>query len=98
MSMHKPVLERSRNGGSQKIYRFENDYGASVVKHAFSYGAENGNWELAVIRFLGRQPHEFMLCYTTDITDDVIGHLDEDEINGLLERIAALSKVEGGAA
>lgn len=33
---------------------------------------------------------KFELCYDTPITDDVIGHLKKDEVQPLLDRIAAL--------
>ena len=34
------------NGGVQHVYSFSNGYGASVVKHDFSYGGKQGLWEL----------------------------------------------------
>ncbi|HEJ2443633.1 hypothetical protein [Burkholderia multivorans] len=82
-----PYLERPLNGGTQKLYRFENGFGASVVQHAYSYGRDAGQWELAVIRFDG---DEWDLEYGTEITDDVIGRLDWDEVEDLLSRISAL--------
>ena len=65
------------NGGIQKVYQFPNGYGASVVKHRGSYGYEKGLWELAVLDFDGS------LCYTTEITNDVIGHLNDPEVDRL---------------
>ena len=61
-----PILEKSLNGGTQQVYRFDNNYGALVVNHSFSNGLE-----LAVIKFDGDDWH---LDYTTGITEDVIGH------------------------
>ena len=72
------------NGGIQKVYQFPNGYGASVVKHRGSYGYEKGLWELAVLDFDGS------LCYTTEITNDVIGHLNDPEVDRLLRRIEQL--------
>ena len=40
------------DGGIQKLYKFDNNYGASVVHHSYSYGNEDGLWELAVIEFI----------------------------------------------
>jgi len=40
--MKVPFKINSVNGGMQKLYRFLNNYGASVVRHSFSYGHEDG--------------------------------------------------------
>lgn len=45
------IVERALNGGIQRVYKFSNGFGASVVKHEFSYGGRKGLWELAVIKF-----------------------------------------------
>lgn len=82
-----PYRERPLNGGTQKLYRFENGFGASVVQHDFSYGGDAGLWELAVIKFNG---DSWSLTYDTEITDDVIGRIDWDDVEELLSRIDAL--------
>lgn len=41
---HGPKLD-----GIQYIFRFENDYGASVVKFKSTFGYKSDLWELAVI-------------------------------------------------
>lgn len=74
------------NGGEQRSWRFPNGYGASVVRHDFSYGHEEGKWELAVIK-----GPSWEICYGTPITDDVIGWLDDNGVNELLEKIEALT-------
>ena len=61
---------------------FPNGYGASIIKGSGSYGVE-----LAVITDEG-------LYYDTDITDDVIGNIENlEELNGYLERIKALPSI-----
>lgn len=82
-----PNTERPLNGGVQKIYRFENGFGASVVQHEFSYGGDAGQWEVAVIKFNGDSWH---LEYGTEITNDVIGYLAWSDVENLLSRINAL--------
>tara|TARA_B100001094_G_scaffold153419_1_gene148461 strand:+ start:11549 stop:11812 length:264 start_codon:yes stop_codon:yes gene_type:complete len=72
------------NGGIQKVYEFPNGYGASVIKHKGSYGFEKGLWELAVLDIDGS------LCYNTDITNDVIGHLNDPEVDRILRQIQEL--------
>ena len=83
-------LECNRMGGVQRLYRFENGYGASVIKNMFSYGGNEGLWELAVIEFEDGDIEKFNIVYTTPVTDDVIGHLTEKEVDVLLAQIDAL--------
>ena len=64
-------------------YKFENGYGASVVRGVGTYGGGHGLFELAVM-------HGKELCYATTITDDVVGHLDHEEDNSLLTDIEQL--------
>ena len=71
------------NGGVQKVYEFDNGYGASVIMHQGSYGFSKGLWELAVLE-------NGELCYDTPITNDVIGHLSEAEVNKYLKQIKEL--------
>lgn len=82
-----PILEREINGGIQKLFKFENGFGASVVKHDFSYGGKAGKWELAVIKWDGE---DFQLSYETRITNDVIGYLNWEDVEGLLVEISTL--------
>lgn len=61
-----------RNDGDQWKFNFPNGYGASVIRNQYSYGGPEGFFELAV--FLGGE-----LCYTTPITNDVLGWLTSDD-------------------
>jgi hypothetical protein len=70
--------------GTQWKFEFPNGYGASVIDDG--YGAEQGRYELAVL--IGGANGS--LTYETDITDDVLGWLTEDEVAEALDRIAAL--------
>lgn len=89
-----PIAEKPHpvGSGTQKIYRFGNNYGASVVRFEImpgvgSYGADQGLWEMAVIEFDGAT---WDLVYDTPIADDVLGHLDDDEVEGVLAQIRDL--------
>lgn len=91
--MRAATLERPHPigmGGEQRLYRFDNGYGASVVRHRFSYGGSAGLWELAVLTFKGEGVEDFDLTYDTPITDDVLGHLTESEVEEKLADIEAL--------
>ena len=65
-------------------YNFDNGYGASVIMNDISYGGKNGLYEIAVL-------HSGYICYDTEITDDVIGHLTLTEVDGILEQISNLT-------
>jgi hypothetical protein len=63
---------------------FDNGYGASVVVGPYTYGGEDGLYELAVLDSNGK------LTYETPITNDVEGYLTEDDVTKLLEQIQSL--------
>ena len=63
---------------------FENGYGASVVKHSFSYGGDKGLYELAVL------DSNDELTYATPITEDVIGWLRPEDVTEVLIKIQKL--------
>lgn len=79
-------------GGVQYLFKFENNFGASVIKHNGSYGHYNDLWELAVIRFYRND--EWNLTYDTDITDDVIGYLSDERVQELLTEISKLNIIQ----
>lgn len=72
----------------QYIFKFDNNYGASVVKNPISYGNRTDLFELAVVKFIDE--FTWKICCSTDITDDVIGYLTNDDVLDLLERIKNL--------
>ena len=63
---------------------FDNGYGASVVKHEYSYGGDKGLYELAVLGKDGQ------ITYDTPITDDVIGYLRPMDVTDVMEKIQQL--------
>ena len=72
---------------------FPNGYGVSVVQFTTpfgsgSYGAEEGLYELAVIKGV---EENWEICYDTPITGDVIGHLSEEEVEDLLLQVENLT-------
>lgn len=77
---------RSLYDGIQYRFEFPNGYGASVVRHTYSYGSNAGLWELGVTV-------DEHLTYESPITDDVIGYLTETDVAETLDRIAALPAV-----
>lgn len=87
MKNFKELPSNQCNGGIQYIAKFDNGYGASIVKNQFSYGGGAGLWELAVL------DHNGSLTYDTPITNDVLGYLTEEEVNATLDQIEALPEL-----
>ena len=73
----------SGNGVIGRIF-FDNGYGASVVRHQYSYGGAKGLYEIAVLKADGR------ITYETPITEDVIGYLREMDVTDVMEKIQKL--------
>lgn len=71
-------------GGIRAELHFDNGYGASVIYAPGSYGLE-----LAVL-----VAPDWKLCYTTPITNDVVGDLTPDTLIETLDAIMALPKFE----
>ena len=74
-------------GGTQKIYKFPNEYGASVVQFMGSYGYEDGKWELGVVKWNG---DDYKLTYETPLTSDVLGYLTWEDVEKHLAEIKSL--------
>jgi hypothetical protein len=70
--------------GIRAEIKFDNGYGASIVRTKHSYGGAAGLYELAVLDKDGE------MCYNTPITSDTLGWLKEDDVTAALQRIEAL--------
>ena len=82
------IKKRPIYDGVQYLFKFPNNYGASVVKHMGSYGSRRDLWELAVIHFDGDGGWD--LTYDTEITCDVEGCLTDQDVLDLLGKIRDL--------
>lgn len=89
MEKYKKYLkfDEERLGEPHKVYKFPNNYGASVVKHKYSYGGKDGLWEVGVIFFYG---DDYELIYSTPITNDVLWYFTDEEVKNTLEQIKNL--------
>jgi hypothetical protein len=87
--------------GKQILIRFDNDYGVSIVQFACppfiqgqplygSYGVDKGLYELAVTKYVGEKITDLNLCYSTPITDNVIGNLSEEEVVEIVKKVSEL--------
>jgi hypothetical protein len=71
--------------GVQCRIQFDNGYGASIVRHNYSYGGKEGLYELAVLDGNGK------LHYDNPIANgNVRGYLNESEVTELLKQIQEL--------
>ena len=85
--------------GEQRLFKFKNGYGASVVRHKHSYGGSKGLWELAVLKDMGKNTkmyddvewlQTYDICYDTPITNDVVGWLKNGDVFDTLVKIGEL--------
>ena len=72
--------------GVQYEYTFPNGYGASVIKHSYSYGGKQGLWEIAPLD----QDGDFIGRGVFGWDDDVQGYLTNGEVNAILEKLQDL--------
>lgn len=85
----KDYIEKQNDlGYPQTIYKFPNGYGASVIKFNYSYFGI----EIAVLRF--NEDGNWHIDYSTLITNDVIGGLDEETRDNVLQQIFELKNVK----
>lgn len=84
------AFDLQNNSGYQMIVKFDNGFGASIINNIYSHTRNDQEFELAVIEKTGEEQNEWELCYTTYITDDVIGYLPEKEVIEILYKIKDL--------
>ena len=63
---------------------FSNGYGVSVISGEDAYSDDSHPYELAVLA--GSESHHG-ITYSTPITDDVVGYLDEDGVTEIMEKV-----------
>lgn len=80
-----PVM--GENDGIHALTFFPNGYGVSVVRFPGSYGYAEGLYEVAVLKGTA---DDYELCYDTPVTDDVMGHRDEQDIENIMEEVSSL--------
>ena len=94
---HRITTEMAGARGEQRLYKFKNGHGASVVKFGWPFvttgefswmhDGDATHWELGVIKWTGKS---YKLTYDTPITDNVIGHLTKNEVEKILNKIKNL--------
>lgn len=69
----------------QAIFKFPNGYGASLIQSKWSYGGNDGLFEIAVLSW--NTDDEYDIDYSTPVTDDVIGYLSKEDVIDILQQI-----------
>lgn len=80
-------IKKSKDGltHNQVVFKFPNGYGASLIQGDYTYGGDQGLFEIAVLIFT--PDNEWEICYNTPITDDTLGYLTENEVLDTLQSI-----------
>lgn len=77
-------LDNEYLSGKRCKIQFENGYGASIVSHTRSYGGDEGLYEVAVL-------FDNIIHYDNPVANgDVIGYLNEDDVNDIIIKIQKL--------
>ena len=74
----------------QYVFHFDNGFGASIVMGESTYGGRDDLWELAVIRIDPIDDTKWFIDYGTEITEDVLGYLTDEEVVEYLHKIKGL--------
>ena len=72
-------------GKFKRGLEFPNGYGVSVICTSYSYGGRDGLYELAVL-------DDGQITYSTPITDDVIGFLNETQVTEIMHKVYVLKR------
>ena len=80
-----PSYSVNPNGGERYLVDCGNGYSASILKNGGSYGGNSGQYEVAVL-----DSETLEIVYTTEITNDVLGYLEPEDVLKTLDDIANL--------
>jgi hypothetical protein len=70
--------------GTHAVMEFPNGYGVSVVAGSDYFFVDDEHpYELAVLK-------NGSLCYDTPITNDVLGHLDSEDVTDVMRQVQEL--------
>ncbi|KQM12374.1 hypothetical protein AOA80_02185 [Methanomassiliicoccales archaeon RumEn M1] len=79
------------------IYRFPNDYGASVVSAPKADKAARGTFRVYILRYDSPAPeHSYEIAKDTPLTDDYVVCNGQGEVMELLRKVWDLPRAEDG--
>ncbi len=84
------VGTRNIRDSRQILMRFPNNYGASIIQGPYTYGGDQGLYEVAVVHFPSCED-EYIIDYDNPVSNgDVLGYLSIPEVHDTLRRIINL--------
>jgi len=86
-----PMAPLKGEGVALNVFFEGRCFGASIIRNNFSYGAEEGLFEIVVIE---GDNDVWELVYDTPITEDVMGYCDAEEVVDVLNDIKELTLKE----
>ena len=72
--------------GHQWIFRFENGYGASVIKNLGSYGYDDDLFEIITVHYIDG-PDFYELCHIIKEIPSPMGYLTNEQVMQCLQKI-----------
>ena len=81
-SIAKSGIERYQDA-KQATEKFENNYGVSVIFGNCFYSNGKDTYELAIL-------YDGDITYNTGMTNDVLGHLSEEEVSEIMIKVQLL--------
>jgi hypothetical protein len=82
-------VEHNRDGNWEGVlFRFRNQFGASVVRGQYTYGGEEGLWEITLLKWKGNKSET--VCERQRFRTGSIGWNDEDAVQEILNWISKL--------
>ena len=82
----KETIRYGTTNGYQWVFRFDNGYGASVIKKLGSYGYDNDLFELCTIHFTDSVDF-YELCHIMDEIPSPMGFLTNEQVMQCLQKI-----------
>ena len=79
------TIQESYLNAKQAVMEFENGYGVSVLLGSCFYSNGIDTYEVGIL-------HNGSLCYSTPITNDVIGRISEEEVSEIMIEVQKLEK------
>ena len=79
------LFDEFHGWGHRYIFKFPNNYGASVIKCPASIGNAQDLWEMALIFF--NRDYDWHITHERDFDDGDKGYLTDDNVIELLEKI-----------